>query len=103
MKISREDVRHVANLARLEIAEADLDAFAGQLGSVLEYVDLLNTVDTSQVPATSHAIELTNALRPDEVKPHLSLEQVRANAPDWTQEVVQNHEQGFFQVPRIIG
>lgn len=95
MKITKADVLHVADLARLEIADQDIALFSRQLGSILEYVEILKTVDTQDVPPTTHAIQLTNAFREDEVTPHLDLELVMANAPE--------KDQDGFRVPRIIG
>lgn len=95
MKISKEDVIHVANLARLELDDASVDKFSHQVGTILEYVDTLNRLDTTGVRPTSHAIFLTNAFREDEIKLHLPLEQALFNAPE--------KDDGTFQVPRVIG
>ena len=94
MKISQTEVLHVAHLARLDIAEADIDRLADQLGTILDYVDTLNQVDTTGVPATSHAISLTNAFREDEAKDHLDIQASLANAPE--------QEDGAFVVPRVL-
>jgi len=94
MKITQDEVLHVASLARLEIDDADVDRFAGQVGTILDYVDTLKKVDTTGVPATSHAITLTNAFREDEVKGQLDPEDALANAPE--------KESGAFVVPKII-
>jgi aspartyl-tRNA(Asn)/glutamyl-tRNA(Gln) amidotransferase subunit C len=94
MKISKEEVLHVANLARLEIDEADIDRFAGQIGTILAYVDTLRQVDTTGVSATSHAISRTNAFREDEIQPHLDPADAMANAPET--------EDGAFVVPKVI-
>ena len=95
MKITREDIVYVANLARLEIDEATIDTFAGQIGKILEYVDTLNRVDTQGVPPTSHAIFLTNAFREDIEAEHLDRESVLRNAPEKADE--------SFLVPKIVG
>jgi aspartyl-tRNA(Asn)/glutamyl-tRNA(Gln) amidotransferase subunit C len=95
MKITRDEVLHVANLARLELDEAAIDRFAEQIGTVLEYVDMLNQVDTEGVKPTSHAIFLTNAFRDDVVHEHLGRENALANAPQ--------QEDGNFVVPKVIG
>lgn len=95
MKITREEILHVAHLARLELDEAAIDRFAGQIGTVLEYVDQLQRVDTQGVPSTSHAISLTNAFREDEEKEHLDPDAVLANAPE--------QEDGSFVVPKVVG
>jgi len=94
MKITKEEVLHVAHLARLDIAEGDVERFAGQIGTILDYVDTLKKVDTAGVPATSHAITLTNAFREDEVKGQLDPEDALANAPE--------KDGGAFVVPKII-
>lgn len=94
MKITRTEVLHVAQLARLEIGDADVDRFAGQIGTILDYVDTLKQVDTTGVPATSHAISLTNAFREDEQAAHLDPETALANAPE--------KDGGAFVVPKVI-
>ncbi|MBI9084578.1 MAG: Asp-tRNA(Asn)/Glu-tRNA(Gln) amidotransferase subunit GatC [Desulfobacterales bacterium] len=94
MKISKEEVLHVARLARLDLDETAMDKFAGQIGDILDYVDTLNKVDTVNVAPTSHAISLTNAFRDDEVRAHLPREKALANAPD--------QQDGTFLVPKII-
>ena len=94
MKITKEEVLHVAHLARLDIGDADVERFAGQIGTILDYVDTLKKVDTAGVPATSHAITLTNAFREDEVKGQLAPEEALANAPE--------KDSGAFVVPKII-
>ena len=68
MKITKEEVLHVANLARLDVDKVLIDKFAGQIGTVLEYVDKLKALDTEGVIPTSHAIFLTNAFREDDEK-----------------------------------
>lgn len=95
MKISKEEVLHVARLARLELNHAELDTFAEQIARILEYVDTLNQVDTTGVPPTTHAISLTNAFRDDEIHTHLEREQALGNAPA--------KEAGAFVVPRVVG
>lgn len=94
MKISKKEILHVAHLARLDIDEIDVDRFAGQIGTILDYVDTLKQVDTTGVSATSHAITLTNAFREDALQDHLDPEESLANAPD--------KEDGAFVVPKVI-
>ena len=94
MKITKEEVLYVADLARLNLDEAAIDKFAGQIGEILDYVDQLNEVDTAGVKPTSHAISLTNAFREDEPKEHLDREKALGNAPE--------KEDGSFIVPKII-
>ena len=95
MKITKDDVLYVADLARLDLDEASIEAFAEQIANILEYVDMLNQIDTEGVSPTSHAISLTNAFREDEEKSHLEREQVLANAPE--------RENGNFIVPKVVG
>jgi aspartyl-tRNA(Asn)/glutamyl-tRNA(Gln) amidotransferase subunit C len=95
MKISSETVRHVAQLARLDVPEDQLEAFAGQIADILDYVDTLNEVNTAGVRPTSHAISLFNAFREDAPTPHLPMEKALENAPDG--------EDGSFIVPKVIG
>ena len=95
MKISKEEVLHVANLAHLEFDEAEIDRFSEQVGKILEYVDTLNQVDTKGVKPTSHAIFLTNGFREDVPKAHLDRQAGLANAPE--------QEDGCFLTPRVIG
>ncbi len=94
MKITKEEVLYVANLARLDMDEESIDKFAQQIGTILEYVDTLNLVDTKGVPPTSHAIFLTNAFREDEIKEHLDRKTALANAPE--------KEDENFLVPKVI-
>lgn len=94
MKITRDDVLHVAGLARLTIADRDVNRLAEQLGSILTYVESLDRIDTTDVPPTAHAVAAHNAFRTD--TPHDSLDQDTAlsNAPE--------SEDGCFVVPKII-
>jgi aspartyl-tRNA(Asn)/glutamyl-tRNA(Gln) amidotransferase subunit C len=95
MKITKEEILHVANLARLEIDEASIDKFAVQIGNILDYVDQLRQVDTSGIQPTSHALALTNAFREDAETGHLEREASLANAPE--------QEDGSFVVPKVVG
>jgi aspartyl-tRNA(Asn)/glutamyl-tRNA(Gln) amidotransferase subunit C len=95
MKITQEDIRHVAKLARLDLDEAAIEAFYGQLGDILNYMETLNQVNTQEVPPTAHAIDLTNALRDDTPKPHLDPSEALDNAP--------SQDDGCFIVPKVIG
>ena len=95
MKITKDEVIRVANLAHLQIDEASTDKLALQLGTILEYVDTLNRVDTKDVTPTSHAIFLTNVFREDKVKEAFDRDAALANAPE--------KEDGNFLVPKVIG
>jgi aspartyl-tRNA(Asn)/glutamyl-tRNA(Gln) amidotransferase subunit C len=93
--ISREDVAHLARLARLAVSDEELDLFAGQLGGVLDAVARVQEADVAEVQPTTHAVPLTNVLRPDEVTPSLPRDVVLAEAPA--------AEDDRFRVPRILG
>ena len=94
-KITREQMVHVAQLARLHLDDAALELYTKQLGDILTYMDTLNRLDTKGVPPTSHAIFINNAFRDDEVKPSIPVAQALANAPE--------SEDGSFVVPKVIG
>ncbi|BCG48796.1 Aspartyl-tRNA(Asn) amidotransferase subunit C [Citrifermentans bremense] len=94
MKITREQVEHVARLARLELSEAELDTFTGQMDSILSYVEKLNALDTEGIVPTSHAVPMENAFRADEPTGSIGVEAALANAP--------LRAQSFFRVPKVI-
>lgn len=94
MKLNRKDVEHVALLSRLDLSENELDKFTGQLDAILEYIDVLNQVDTSAVEPMAHVLEIRNVMRADEVQPSLPREAALQNAPE--------AEDGFFKVPKIV-
>ena len=94
MKITPDQVRHVAKLARLEPEPGHVNALSQQLADILGYIDKLNEVDTTGVAATSHAIALTNAFRQDRSHTHLPREQALENAPQ--------QAEGCFVVPKVI-
>lgn len=95
MSISREDVAHLARLARLALPDAELDAFAGQLSVILDAVARVGEVAAADIPPTSHAVPLRNVLRPDANAPCLDPAEVLAGAPA--------SEDQRFRVPRILG
>ena len=82
MAILREQVLHVAKLAELELSEAEVERFGEQLNAILEAVGKVSELDLSDVPPTSHPLDVVNAFRPDESRPSLLLEDVFANAPE---------------------
>jgi len=94
MKITKKEVEHVANLARLTLSDEELEVMTGQLDTILSYVDKLEELDTSNVEVTTHVFSITNAFREDLVTESLSRSESLANAP------LQNGES--FQVPKII-
>jgi aspartyl-tRNA(Asn)/glutamyl-tRNA(Gln) amidotransferase subunit C len=93
--ISRDDVAHVARLARLELSDDDLDRFTEQLAAVLEHARDVEALDLADVPPTSHPLPLRNVMRPDEVGPTLDRDEVLAAAPA--------AEDGRFRVPPVLG
>jgi aspartyl-tRNA(Asn)/glutamyl-tRNA(Gln) amidotransferase subunit C len=94
MKITKEEVLHVAELARLDMDDEAVAKFSEQIGTILAYMDTLNQVDTRGVPPTSHALSLHNAFREDEAAGSLDRDDALANAPE--------REDGCFVVPRIV-
>jgi aspartyl-tRNA(Asn)/glutamyl-tRNA(Gln) amidotransferase subunit C len=82
MEISREDVVHVARLARLALTDDELERLRSQLSAILEAVGKVGELDLSGVEPTSHPLELSNVWGPDEPRPSLPLEEALANAPD---------------------
>jgi aspartyl-tRNA(Asn)/glutamyl-tRNA(Gln) amidotransferase subunit C len=93
--LRREDVAHVAKLARLTMSESELDKFTVQLGQVLDHASDMNALDLDGVVATVHPFGLINVVRPDDVRPCLDHDAVMAMAPD--------AQDGRFAVPRILG
>jgi aspartyl-tRNA(Asn)/glutamyl-tRNA(Gln) amidotransferase subunit C len=82
MAITREQVLHVARLARLDLSEAEVTRLQAELSAILEAVSKVSELDLDDVPPTSHPLDLVNVLRPDEPRPSLPLEDVFANAPE---------------------
>ncbi|MBV9291884.1 MAG: Asp-tRNA(Asn)/Glu-tRNA(Gln) amidotransferase subunit GatC [Frankiales bacterium] len=93
--ISRDDVAHLARLARIAMTDAELDHLAEQLGVILGAVARVQEVAAGDIPPTSHAVPLTNVFRPDEPAPTLGAEAALASAPA--------AEDGRFRVPQILG
>lgn len=93
--ISRDEVAHLADLARIDLSEAELDHLAPQLGVILESVASIQGVAGADVPPTSHPLPLTNVYREDVVTPGLTAQQALAMAPEVDQQ--------RFSVPRILG
>ncbi|MBI3809208.1 MAG: Asp-tRNA(Asn)/Glu-tRNA(Gln) amidotransferase subunit GatC [Nitrospirae bacterium] len=94
MEISKEQVEHVARLARLDVSEDDKTTFARQLSSILTHIDQLKEVETAGVEPTATVLPTDNVFRDDAVRPSLLQEQALANAPD--------QAEGFFRVPKIL-
>jgi len=95
MSLSREDVKHVASLARLGLSDDELELLRGQLSSILGHIEVLNQLDTEAIPPTAQVIALENVFRPDEVGESLPKETVLRIAPE--------HRHGFIEVPAVLG
>lgn len=93
-RISSDDVRKVAKLARLDLADEKIATYTGQLESILEYVGQLESIDTEGVPETTRAVEVTNVTRADGVTPTPVREEILNQAP--------LREGDFFRVPKIL-
>jgi aspartyl-tRNA(Asn)/glutamyl-tRNA(Gln) amidotransferase subunit C len=91
MAISREDVLHVAALARLDLTEKEVERLEEQLNAILEAVSKVSELDLDDVPPTSHPLDVVNVFGADEPRPSLPLEDVFANAPA--------RENDLFRVP----
>ncbi len=94
-RITTADVAHVAQLARLDLTEAELERLVVDLGAVLDHAAGVAALDTAGVPPTAHPLPLQNVLRPDEVRPSLDRDEVLAMAPQ--------AEDNRFRVPSILG
>jgi aspartyl-tRNA(Asn)/glutamyl-tRNA(Gln) amidotransferase subunit C len=93
--ISRDEVSHLADLARIDLSDAELDRLAPQLSVILDSIASINDVAADDVPPTSHALPLSNVFREDVTRPGLTAEQALSGAPQVDQQ--------RFSVPRILG
>jgi aspartyl-tRNA(Asn)/glutamyl-tRNA(Gln) amidotransferase subunit C len=93
-RIDAEQVRKVAKLSRLELTDAEVEEFTGQLSAILEYVEKMNELDTADVEPLAHCLPVSNVLREDAVKESLGTDKALANAPQQDGE--------FFKVPKIL-
>jgi aspartyl-tRNA(Asn)/glutamyl-tRNA(Gln) amidotransferase subunit C len=94
MALSRQEVLHVAHLARLSLKPEEVELFTRQLNDILAYVEKLQELDTKGVPPLAQVVPITNAFREDEIKPGLPRDEALNNAPA--------KEEGSFLVPRVI-
>jgi aspartyl-tRNA(Asn)/glutamyl-tRNA(Gln) amidotransferase subunit C len=94
-RITRDDVAHVARLARLSLSEDELEMFTGQLAAILDHAEDVEALDLAGVPPTSHPYPLKNVVRPDEVDQTVDRAEVLASAP--------LAEDGQFRVPPVLG
>lgn len=92
--IPKQTVQNIAQLARLKLSEAELEKYTHQLNQILGYVEKLNELDTKNIVATSHAVEIPNPMRADEVVANTVIEEVLKISPD--------HEEHFFRVPKVL-
>lgn len=94
MPISKDEVRHIAHLARLDLTEEEVEKFAGQLSQILDHAAIVKNVDTSGIEPLAHAVDRRNVFRDDAVSAGLSREEALANAP--------SAENGGFRIPPIV-
>ena len=94
MKITKEQIQHIAVLSRLNLSEEEKDLYGSQLSSILDYVDQLNELDTRETEPTSHVLSLSNVMRDDILVSSLPGEEALKNAP--------SRSENFYRVPRII-
>ncbi len=94
MKLSREEVRHIALLARVDLSEGEIEKLREQLSDILENFEILREVDTTGVPPTAQVTGLENVMRDDEAGPSLPQAEVLANAP--------RAEEGFFRIKAVL-
>lgn len=95
MALTREEVIHIAELAKLGLNEEEMEQFRGQLSAILDYAATLQQLDTAAIPPTASVLDLRNVMRADEVRPSMPQEDVLANAPDV--------EAGQFRVRAVLG
>ncbi len=94
MKLTREEVLHIARLARIALTDEEIDKYSGQLSKLLEHFRVLQEVNTDNVPPTAQSIDLRSVMRDDVVQPSLPVEDVLANAP---------HREGdYFRVKPVL-
>jgi len=94
MKLSRQDVLHIALLARLGLTETEVERLREQLSNILENFEILQQVDTADVPPTAQSIALQNVVKDDEVAPSLPPDEILANAP--------RRDEDFFRVRAVL-
>ena len=94
MRLTPEEVEHVALLGRLQLTEEERERFTTQLNSILEHFEQLAQLDTANVPPMTHAVDRSNVFREDEPSPSLSPEEALQNSPDQARDC--------FRVPRVI-
>jgi len=94
MKLSKEEVEHIADLARLNLSDEEITTYQAQLSAILDYFEHLQALDTEKIPPTATVLPLRSVTRSDEVEPPLDREKVLGNAPE--------AEDGCFKVPAVL-
>ena len=94
MRLTREQVKHVAELAKLKLTDAEVDLFQEQLSAILEHADRLDELDTASIPPTASVLPLRNVMRPDKERPSFPRDVMLANAPE--------AEDGFIKVKAVL-
>ena len=94
MSITKDNVLHVAGLARLELSEGEVEKYEAELNNVLKFMDKLNELDTQGIEPTAHVLEINNVFREDIVEESFGVEDILSNAPD--------REDDYFKVPSIL-
>lgn len=93
-KIDKAQVKHIAKLARLEMAEKEEERFSEQLSSIVDYIEKLNELDTDSIEPLAHCLQIHNVFREDVAKESLDVEIALSNAPE--------REEAYFKVPKIL-
>jgi len=94
MALTTDEVRHIARLARLALSDEEVERYRSQLSGILDHFNVLNDIDTSDVPPTAQSLDLTNVTRPDVLRPSMATEDVLANAP--------RAEGGYLRVRAVL-
>lgn len=94
MKISEDEVKHIASLAKLELSDSEVEKYAKDLGSIAEFVEKLNEVDITGVKPTAHILDIKNVFRKDEKKESFPREEILKNAP--------SKDAGCISVPKVV-
>ncbi len=94
MSLSKEEIRHVARLARLELNQDETEEFTWQINEILSFVEKLNQLDTTGIEPMAHAISVNNVFRKDQKQASLPIEEALANAPERIED--------FFKVPKTL-
>ncbi|MFA7248197.1 MAG: Asp-tRNA(Asn)/Glu-tRNA(Gln) amidotransferase subunit GatC [Dehalococcoidia bacterium] len=94
MALTTDEVRYIAKLARVALTDAEVDRLGGELSTILDHFQVLNDIDTQDVPPTAQSFDLHNVERPDETRPSYALEDILLNAP--------RREDGYIRVRGVL-